>query len=72
MIKQVIFGGAAAALAFAPIGAVCAAGDYEAPSGIELSIGDVEIDRATSAVESLWRYLFTSETAADFALLRCS
>lgn len=46
MIKCVFFGGAAAALVFAPVGAVCAAGDYEAPSGIELSIGDIEIDRA--------------------------
>lgn len=46
MRKCVVFGGIAAALAFAPVGAVCAAGDYEAPSGIELSIGDIEIDRA--------------------------
>lgn len=46
MRKCVVFGGIAAALAFAPVGAVCGAGDYEAPSGIELSIGDIDIDRA--------------------------
>ena len=46
MRKSVVFGGIAAALAFAPAGAVYGAGDYEAPSGIELSIGDTVIDRA--------------------------
>ena len=46
MRKSVVFGGIAAALAFAPAGAVNGAGDYEAPSGIELSIGDTVIDRA--------------------------
>ena len=46
MRKCVVFGGIAAALAFAPAGAVCAAGDYEAPSGIELSIDDIHVDRA--------------------------
>lgn len=46
MRKCVVFGGISAALAFAPVGAVYAAGDYEAPSGIVLSIGDIEIDRA--------------------------
>ena len=45
MRKSVVFGGIAAALAFAPAGAVYGAGDYEAPSGIELSIGDTVIDR---------------------------
>ncbi len=49
MRKCVVFGGIAASLAFAPAGAVYAAGDYEAPSGIELSIGDTEIDRADLA-----------------------
>lgn len=45
MRKSVVFGGIAAALAFAPAGAVYGAGDYEAPSGIELYIGDTVIDR---------------------------
>ncbi|MGN0616782.1 hypothetical protein [Ruminococcus flavefaciens] len=45
MRKSVVFGGIAAALAFAPAGAVYGAGEYEAPSGIELSIGDTVIDR---------------------------
>lgn len=46
MRKNMIFGGIAAALALAPLGAVTAAAAYEAPSGIELSIADVKLERS--------------------------
>ncbi len=46
MIKCVVSGCTAAVLALAPVGAAFAEGEYEAPSGLVLSAGDIQVERA--------------------------